>query len=194
MAMALKTCSVCEKQFLVKFRFQIEQREGQTIHYCSQTCRQAESHARGEAECATCGKVFEPRFAFQQATQQGRQVHFCSMECRTPVEEDVRRRVVTREDSTHGLTRKRRQTYTIELFLSNLAGTPRTLTVQERIPVSEIEAVQVTLIDADGGELDARDGLVRYTITVPARGHMGRTLRYRLASFRDAGLAIGAAR
>ncbi len=90
------------------------------------------------------------------------------------------RRVVSREDSTHGLTRKRRQTYTVELFLSNLAGTPRTLTVQERIPVSEIEAVQVTLIDADGGELDARDGLVRYTLTVPARGHMGRTLRYRL--------------
>lgn len=92
MAMALKQCSVCDKQFLVKFRFQIEQRNNQTIYYCSQPCRQQDAHAHGEVGCATCGKSFVPQFAYQKATQNGAEVHFCSMECRTPVVQELRQR------------------------------------------------------------------------------------------------------
>lgn len=92
MAMALKTCSVCSKQFLVKFRFQVEQRNAQTVYYCSQTCKQADSQASQEVECSCCKTHFQPKYAYQQTTHQGQAYHFCSMECRNKTIEDVRQR------------------------------------------------------------------------------------------------------
>lgn len=97
MAMALKQCSVCSKQFLVKFRYQIEQRGGDTIYYCSQTCRHQDAQQRGEVQCATCGTSFVPKYAFQRGTRDGKEVNFCSMECRNALMEDVRKKVMERD-------------------------------------------------------------------------------------------------
>jgi chromosome partitioning protein len=99
MATALKECSVCEKQFLVKFRYQIERTKDKGIDYfCSQKCRQEDTAGSGEVECSACAKRFEPKYAFQQATQDGKTVNYCSMECRKPSVTDYRRRVVQNDE------------------------------------------------------------------------------------------------
>ncbi len=52
----------------------------------------------------------------------------------------------------------------ISVYLSNLAEEPKRLLVTERLPVSEIEDVEVTLLDAGGFRLEGRDkadGLLR---------------------------------
>ena len=91
MSTTLKSCCVCNTEFLVQFRMQIEHREDGVVYYCSQRCRGQAQSDRGEVECACCGKSFEPKYAFQRL-QQGSDVRFfCSMECRTPVVADYRK-------------------------------------------------------------------------------------------------------
>lgn len=98
MATALKECSVCDKQFLVKFRYQIERTDNGVEYFCSQQCRQQDTAERGEVECSACGKAFEPKYAFQQATQNGQTKYYCSMECRKPSVSEYRRRVVQNDE------------------------------------------------------------------------------------------------
>lgn len=65
----------------------------------------------------------------------------------------------------------RRKTTVVDLALSNLGGDDKQLEIVERIPVSEIEHVKITIDDdrtADGYSVDA-DGFVRWSITLPAR-------------------------
>ncbi len=92
--MALKVCSVCEKQFLVKFRYQIQTGDGGVQYFCSQQCRQQASADRGEVQCSACGTEFTPTYAFQQADQGGARVYYCSMECRQPSVQEFRQRHV----------------------------------------------------------------------------------------------------
>lgn len=93
MAMVLKTCSVCSKQFVVKFRFQVEQRNQQTVYYCSQTCKQGDTQLQNQVQCSCCGTTFQPRYAYQQTTHQGQAMHFCSMGCRNQTVEEVRQQI-----------------------------------------------------------------------------------------------------
>lgn len=90
--MALKVCSVCDKEFLVKFRYQIQTGKGGVEYFCSQQCRQEASAQRGQVQCSVCDKEFTPAYAFQQADQGGQRVHYCSMECRRPSVQDFRQR------------------------------------------------------------------------------------------------------
>ena len=92
--MALKNCDVCQKEFLVKFRYQMDQSAQGTQYYCSQTCKQRVESASLHAQCHTCGTSFLPQYAYQQGVQAGQPVHFCSMPCRQAISEDVRRQVV----------------------------------------------------------------------------------------------------
>jgi chromosome partitioning protein len=97
MATALKTCDVCGKEFLVKYRSQIEQTERGTTYCCSQECKASMRAASNQVECDTCGTSFVPTYAYQRAKRDGRTMHFCKMECRTRVVDEVRRRSATRE-------------------------------------------------------------------------------------------------
>lgn len=97
MSNALKSCCVCGKQFLVKFRMQIEHREGGVDYYCDQQCRAEAQTQRGEVECSTCGASFEPKYAFQEVQAGGAVAHYCSMACRTPAVNAVRRQMVDHE-------------------------------------------------------------------------------------------------
>jgi uncharacterized protein (TIGR02231 family) len=72
----------------------------------------------------------------------------------------------------------------VQLFLSNLGGSERTLEVKERIPVSEIEHVRVAVLEeqtAPMPEVDD-DGLCTWRVTVPARGHHRVHLTYRVST------------
>ena len=94
MVSALKTCSTCSDQFLVKFRYQIHNTDDGVIYFCSQQCRQKASQERGEVQCSSCQTEFTPTYAFQKATQDGKEVYYCSMECRQPAVQNYRQRRV----------------------------------------------------------------------------------------------------
>ncbi|HEU4406729.1 MAG TPA: DUF4139 domain-containing protein [Polyangiaceae bacterium] len=92
----------------------------------------------------------------------------------------VRRRVEEARDTVSiiGTQVLRR---TVRVFLSNLAGAPRSVEVTERFPVSEIADVEVVGVRAsEGVRLDRRDGFARKTVELPAHGVAEIALAYEL--------------
>ncbi|MFV8751733.1 mucoidy inhibitor MuiA family protein [Nannocystaceae bacterium ST9] len=65
-------------------------------------------------------------------------------------------------------TRKPRK---VEVKLSNLGPEPRTLEVKERIAVSEVEKVEVELVDASRKAKPDKDGFVTWEVRLPGFGH-----------------------
>ncbi len=94
---ALKKCNVCSTEFSVKYRWQIDNKDGQMRYLCSQECEQKSREAANEVACSVCEKRFTPRYAYQAGTVDGRSVYFCSMECRTPAVQEVRARAAEGE-------------------------------------------------------------------------------------------------
>lgn len=96
-------------------------------------------------------------------------------------------RTVTEKRDTTKLTGKVIVTRTLELHLSNLDDVPATFTVEERIPVSEIEQVQI--------EIDAKEtkpaampdaqGIVSWKVDLPAHGTKELRLVYRVTASSD---------
>lgn len=94
------------------------------------------------------------------------------------------------------------KTTRVIIRLSNLGGSQRTLVVQDRVPVSELEQVTVTVSPPEAFRLEkdpqrrrgepvppqitARTiddhGLVTWQVPLPARGHAAVTLEYRVKS------------
>lgn len=79
------------------------------------------------------------------------------------------RRTEDEERETQSLTGAQRIRRKVTLYLSNLSDTGRSVLVQERVPVSEIDEVEIQMIDAGPFKLDAKDGFLRATIDVAAR-------------------------
>jgi uncharacterized protein (TIGR02231 family) len=84
---------------------------------------------------------------------------------------------VQREDKksnkTHPVSKWAETTTHVTIYLSNLSGDPRTVTVTERLPVSEIEHVKVELDrDKSTGEptLD-ENGFCKWKVELPPNGH-----------------------
>ncbi len=86
----------------------------------------------------------------------------------------VRRKSYDERDTTMLVgTQKLRRT--VEVHLSNLSDARREILVTERIPVSEIEDVKVTVADAPGWKHDARNGILRLEVALAP--HETRTLK-----------------
>lgn len=80
------------------------------------------------------------------------------------------------------LTGKQTISRTVTLSLSNLEPLPASFTLEERVPVSELEQVKVELDEkrtAPAARPDAQ-GIVAWQVTLPARGTKTVTLAYRL--------------
>jgi chromosome partitioning protein len=81
-----ETCSVCGNEFDVVFRYQMEERDGAFVFFCSQECLGASQTApRGDASvtCEACAKRFTVTLASQVFYAGGRRRYACSMPCRT---------------------------------------------------------------------------------------------------------------
>ncbi len=52
------------------------------------------------------------------------------------------------------------------MWLSNLSNEPKRVTVVERIPVSEIEGVEVSLVEGRGFRHDAKDGMLECDVSL----------------------------
>ena len=92
-----RTCSVCEKSFELKFRFQVEERTDATVFYCSQKCQQQGIGAGGaRVPCSACGKEFGLEFTWQVATSDTATRYACSEPCRGKVERTSPKRTTRR--------------------------------------------------------------------------------------------------
>ena len=82
------------------------------------------------------------------------------------------------------LTGKQTITRKVELQVSNLEPLPATFTLEERVPVSEVQQVAVELVAAGTkppAQPDAQ-GIVSWKVNVPARGTTRLQLAYRLTA------------
>lgn len=99
-------------------------------------------------------------------------------------DDDVRvQRTVETREVVDEVDRWRRRTNSVALYLSNLGPDDKQVEIVERLPVSEIEHVKVTLqADKTSGSphLDD-DGFLKWTMTVPARGRLRLGLVYVVA-------------
>jgi uncharacterized protein (TIGR02231 family) len=99
-------------------------------------------------------------------------------------DDDVRvQRSVDVKEVVDPVDQWRRKTTTVQLYLSNLGPEDKQLELVERIPVSEIEHVRVTLVadKTSGAPVVDDDGLVRWTQTLAGRGRLRLALVYVVA-------------
>jgi uncharacterized protein (TIGR02231 family) len=78
------------------------------------------------------------------------------------------------------LARHVRTDHTVTLLLSNISRQDKSFTLTERIPVSEVEEVEVSFdseASSSGAKLDS-NGFVTWQIVLPAGGHQTIRLRY----------------
>lgn len=78
------SCARCGRAFVPRFKFQSEARDGVTVHYCSQTCREP-ALAGGGVSCSVCGESFTPSLAIQVSEEGGTRRYFCGEKCRASV-------------------------------------------------------------------------------------------------------------
>ena len=88
------------------------------------------------------------------------------------------------------------QTVRVAVRLSNLAAEPREIVVTERVPISEVEQVEIQTSAPDAVPLGDADvvqvvdraiddrGLVTWTVALPPLGRRAVTLEYRIKSQR----------
>jgi uncharacterized protein (TIGR02231 family) len=89
----------------------------------------------------------------------------------------VRRQVDEVRDRS-ALTGAQKLRRTVRVYLSNLSGDPQTVEVTERVPVSEVEQLEVA-VDPGPWRIDA-DGFARRRVDLPPRGGATVDLAYEL--------------
>jgi len=96
-----RTCTTCNNEFELHFRYQMEEHAEPDEHgvaqtrytfYCSQRCLEASHRGRtdGAVPCDACATRFEVEFASQVLFTGGRRHYACSPDCRTRILSGVR--------------------------------------------------------------------------------------------------------
>ncbi|MBN8228134.1 mucoidy inhibitor MuiA family protein [Corallococcus macrosporus] len=83
------------------------------------------------------------------------------------------------------ITGRRTITQKMKLIVSNMGAKPAALAVEERMPVSEVEAVEVSLLKDATKPAPTKvnaDGIVRFELTVPPRSRQTVTFGFAVAS------------
>jgi uncharacterized protein (TIGR02231 family) len=123
-------------------------------------CRSTEIVGRGRATYVGRGEPFEMGFGVDDGLR-------------------VRRTVDERREQTT-LLGTQKVTRTVKLFVSNVSGQEKKLTVTERVPVSEVKDVEVIVVQTGGGKHDTKDGFIRWEVEVSPRGTQEFSLVYRI--------------
>ncbi len=158
-------CSVCAKSFQPRFRYQVAEREGTFLYFCSQQCQQvslgaepvsggasSEQARSNEQHCDACGKGFVLERPFQVQVSDRGASYFCSMGCRQAAAAGAMR--VSASGAKRGAGPRR-----IAVF-NHKGGTGKT-TTSVNLAAGLAEAGQrVLLVDADGqGNVGASLGI-----------------------------------
>ncbi|MFP2911593.1 mucoidy inhibitor MuiA family protein [Pyxidicoccus sp. 3LFB2] len=94
-------------------------------------------------------------------------------------------RKVDEEVETSRLTGRRVRTQRVKLFLSNMGARPESVALEERMPVSEVESVEVMLMKDSTKPAPSRvseDGIVRFELAAPPRSQQELSLAYTVTS------------
>ncbi len=79
-----ESCSICQRQFDVQFRYQMEERQGGFAFYCSQEChgKAVRGEDSGGVTCDACGKRFAVELVSQVVRVKANRRYACSDACR----------------------------------------------------------------------------------------------------------------
>lgn len=94
-------------------------------------------------------------------------------------------RTVDEEVDTNRLTGRRTRTQKVKLFVSNMGAKPEAVAIEERMPVSEVESVEVTLLKDATKPAPSRlseDGIVRFELKAAPRSQQTLALAYTVSS------------
>jgi uncharacterized protein (TIGR02231 family) len=99
----------------------------------------------------------------------------------------VQREVVELEEESNLIGSWRTRTLDVKVHLSNLGDVAKALRLTERVPVSELEKVQISTVPAEttGGKRADDRGFVVWSVTLPAFGRETVRLRYLLKKHSD---------
>jgi uncharacterized protein (TIGR02231 family) len=123
-------------------------------------CRSTEIVGRGRTHFVGRGEPFEMGFGVDDGLR-------------------VRRSVDERREQT-AVMGTQKITRTVKLFVSNVSGQVKQLTVTERVPVSEVKDVEVMVVQTGGGKHDTKDGFIRWDVEISPRGTQEISLVYRI--------------
>jgi uncharacterized protein (TIGR02231 family) len=96
----------------------------------------------------------------------------------------IARQVETKLD-TNRLTGRKTRTHFVKLFLSNTGSRPEQIAIEERMPVSEVEAVEVELLKDKAKPAPTKvsqDGIIRFEVPAPARSQQELAFSYTVSS------------
>ncbi|MFL5344477.1 MAG: mucoidy inhibitor MuiA family protein [Hyalangium sp.] len=96
----------------------------------------------------------------------------------------IARQVETKLD-TNRLTGRKIRTHFVKLFLSNTGSRPEQIAIEERMPVSEVEAVEIELLKDKAKPAPAKvsqDGIIRFELPAPARSQQELAFTYTVSS------------
>lgn len=122
--------------------------------------RETEIVGRGRVSFTAAGEPFELGFGLDDGLR-------------------VRRRVVEKRKTTQ-ITGTQHVSREVTLFVSNLADVPRSLSIVERVPVSEVEDVVVDVDRRDGMRLDRGDGFATFDLVLAGSSTHELVLSYRI--------------
>jgi uncharacterized protein (TIGR02231 family) len=94
-------------------------------------------------------------------------------------------RLVDSKEDTQRITGKRTRTHQVKLFLSNIGSRAEKVVLEERMPVSEVEAVEVKLLREQTKPAPAKvseDGILRFELAAPPRSQQELAFAYSVAS------------
>lgn len=94
-------------------------------------------------------------------------------------------RLVDSKEDTQRLTGRRTRTHLIKLFLSNTGPRPEKVVLEERMPVSEVEAVEVKLLAEQTRPAPTKvseEGIVRFELAAPPRSQQELAFTYSVSS------------
>ena len=94
-------------------------------------------------------------------------------------------RLVDSKQDVQRLTGRRTRTHQVKLFVSNTGTRPERLVLEERMPVSEVEAVEVKLLAEQTKPAPAKvseEGIVRFELAAPPLSQQELAFAYSVAS------------